>query len=337
MPAASITVSAPSRLHFGLLSFGGLQPRQYGGAGVMIRQPGLVLRATAADQFQAVGPLSERAAVFARRFAESRLGGQLPRCRLDVLEAPPQHVGLGLGTQLGLSVAAALAGWAGLDALSPAELATSVGRGRRSAVGVYGFCHGGMIVEAGRLAEQALSPLVARIVLPAEWRFLLVRPGDPAGLSGAAEEQAFDTLPAVPPEVTARLCQELLQELLPAARAGDFDTFSASLRRYGYEAGLCFASRQGGAYASPRLAALAERMRRLGVEGVGQSSWGPTLYAVLPSEAAAQRFAEELRADDQALELLITEPAATGALVEKGSSAASPDPAGRRRATPVTF
>src|SRR5262245_46231150 len=122
MPADSITVSAPSRLHFGLLAFGGGQPRQFGGAGVMIRQPGLVLRISAAPQFAASGPLAERALAFARRFAEARLDRALPACRIEILAAPAEHVGLGLGTQLGLSVAAGLAAWCGLERLSPADL-----------------------------------------------------------------------------------------------------------------------------------------------------------------------------------------------------------------------
>lgn len=297
----------------------------------MIRQPGLVLQVSPAERFAASGPLAERAAAFARRFAEQRLGGQMPRCRLEVLAAPPEHVGLGLGTQLGLSVAAGLAAWCGHDRLSPTDLAHSVGRGRRSAVGVYGFCHGGLIVEAGRRADEPLSPLVARIALPADWRFLLVRPADPAGLSGTAEEQAFETLPAVPADVTAGLCRELLQELLPAARAGEFAGFSASVRRYGYEAGLCFAARQGGAYASPTLAALAERIRGFGVEGVGQSSWGPTLFAVLPSVTEAQRLAQALAAEDQGLELSVAEPAARGASLEWAPTANDRSPASPRR------
>ncbi|MFO0897908.1 MAG: hypothetical protein U0836_10840 [Pirellulales bacterium] len=334
MPADSITVSAPSRLHFGLLAFGGGQPRQFGGAGVMVRQPGLVLRISAAPQLAASGPLAERSLGFARRFGESQLGGALPACRIEILAAPPEHVGLGLGTQLGLSVAAGLAAWCGLERLSPSELAASVGRGRRSAVGVYGFCHGGLIVEAGRLPTEALSPLVARIVLPAAWRFLLVRPADPAGLSGSAEEQAFEALPPVPAAVTAQLCQELLQELMPAARGGDFKAFSASLRRYGYEAGCCFAARQGGAYATPRLARLAKRIRELGVEGVGQSSWGPTLFAVLPGAAEANELAAALAAEDGSLETQVVEPAATGAVVE-AEPAGQVDSLSRRRPQPA--
>jgi predicted sugar kinase len=189
-----------------------------------------------------------------------------------------------------------------------------------------------MIVEAGRGPGEGLSPLVARIELPPTWRFLLVRPNDATGLSGSAEERAFAELPPVPALVTARLCQELLLGLMPAARAGDFAAFSASLRRYGHEAGMCFAARQAGAFASAKVAALAARIRNLGVEGVGQSSWGPTLYAVLPNEADARRLAAELSAGDESLDLTIAQPAASGAIVEVQRADAR---AGRTERAPV--
>ena len=99
----------------------------------------------------------------------------------------------------------------------------------------------------------------------------------------------------------------------PAAEAGDFARFSRSVYRFGYQAGLCFAGRQGGAFASQRIAELVEAARNLGVEGVGQSSWGPTVFALLANEEAARRFAEaiaaRLQADDTCT---VVRPAAVG-------------------------
>ena len=45
------------------------------------------------------------------------------------------------------------------------ELAHTAGRAKRSAVGLYGFLHGGLIVEAGRLPHDAVSPLVAAVAV----------------------------------------------------------------------------------------------------------------------------------------------------------------------------
>ena len=55
-----------------------------------------------------------------------------------------------------------------------------------------------------------------------------------------------------------------------------------------------FAPAQGGRYASPAVAAVVARLRARGVRGVGQSSWGPTVFAVVrrpEAEALAQELA----------------------------------------------
>ncbi len=289
-----VRLTAASRLHFGMLAFGQSEGRQFGGAGVMVDRPALDVQFTAANEWQVSGPLAERMRrMIADPHVESTLRN-LPKAKIEILTAPPEHAGLGVGTQLSLSVVAGLRALAGLPALAPAELATATGRAQRSSVGTYGFCLGGMIVEAGKLPGESIAPLICRLELPSEWRFVLVRPPHEAGLSGQAEREAFHQLPAVPGEVTAELTRELHAELIPAAQAGDFARFSYSLYRYGHLAGMCFSARQGGAYASPALSMLVERIRSLGSVGVGQSSWGPTIFGLVDSDRSARQLAEEL-------------------------------------------
>jgi beta-RFAP synthase len=161
-------------------------------------------------------------------------------------------------------------------------------------VGLYGFRYGGLIVEAGKTSAEELAPLVSRAALPDAWRFLLVRPAAGEGLSGEAERQAFERLPPVPPESTARMCQQAMLGLLPAAIEGQFELFSESLHRYGEEAGRCFSPQQEGIYSTALAAATVRELRRLGVVGVGQSSWGPTIFALLPSDQMARQVRAQL-------------------------------------------
>jgi beta-RFAP synthase len=319
--ARSIEVLAPSRLHFGMIA---LQPwcgPQYGGVGAMIQTPGLRLTIREAPGLEAAGPIRRRT-LRAARLAWTNdpacpdPAGE-PRCRIEVCEAPPQHVGLGTGTQLAMAVAAGLAAFFDRPVLDAAALARRVGRGRRSAIGLHGFFEGGLLFEGGKTPSEEVAPLVARVELPEAWRFVLVRPRGQRGLSGAAERKAFARLPPVPAERTAALRREAAEVLLPAAAAGRFEEFSESLYRFGYEAGLSFSARQGGAFAGPRLTALVQAIRELGVRGVGQSSWGPTLFVLLPSADAAAEFLLRLRQPSWAadLELTITAPANRGATI----------------------
>ena len=311
-----VDVIAPSRLHFGLLSFAQPGTRQYGGAGVMVNQPGLRLRVSPAERFECAGPLAERARAVVERYAGLLEMSSLPPCRVEILAAPEEHIGLGTGTQLALSVVQAVHTFRGGERLLPSVLATRAGRGARSAVGTYGFMYGGLVVEAGKFGKQRLAPLEQRFEVPNQWRFVLIRLHGQHGLSGEAERGAFEGLPAVPRTTTAALLEELSSDLLPALKAGEFERFAESLYRYGHTAGMCFAPRQSGAFASPRLAELVATVRELGVRGVGQSSWGPTVFAVLDSPARAEKVVERLRAQlDQQDIITIAEPNNTGAQI----------------------
>ncbi len=322
MTTPGVEVVAPSRLHFGMFSFGRTDRRQFGGVGVMIDRPGLRLRISSAERFGVRGPLAERARAVIRRLAEAWQLETLPECQLEIVTAPPDHVGLGTGTQLALAISAGLNAWRNVPPLAAPELAALAGRGDRSAIGTYGFQHGGFLVEAGKLPGEALSPLEHRVELPEAWRFVLISPNTQRGLSGEAERRAFGELPPVPEETTARLRHEVTEELLPAAKSGDFERFSRSLYRFGYEAGTCFAARQGGPFAGPSIARLVETIRRTGVPGVGQSSWGPTVFALLPDQYAAGQFAEAMRRHTEPDDAITISPVNnTGARVERTNTA----------------
>lgn len=295
-----VQVETGSRLHFGLLSFGQPGVRPFGGVGVMVEQPAWRLQVESAARFEAMGPFSPRVVELVSRLTRAWNLEIPPACWIEVLAAPRPHVGFGTGTQLSLAVAAGVGQWLNRRCLPADQLAALVGRGERSAIGTWGFAQGGLLVEGGHDATAdsdglpSISPLLQRLELPDEWRWLLVTPSDRAGLSGRPEREAFARLPPVPIGVTEQLCDELQHELLPSAELGDFARFSASLYRYGAMAGNCFAAVQGGPFATGDVAALVAALRDCGVAGVGQSSWGPTVFALLPSEHAARELAERL-------------------------------------------
>jgi beta-RFAP synthase len=301
-----------------MFSLGNPGVRQFGGVGVMIDEPGVRLQITESDRLSSTGPMAEAALRAAQALALAEISPAEPRCRIDVLSAPPRHAGLGSGTQLALAVAAGIRALEGGEPLEPEQLARAVGRGQRSAVGLYGFLHGGLIIEAGKLTDDEISPLVARVDISPKWRFLLVRPQASEGLSGDAERLAFAQLPPAPANVTAEMCREALMELLPAAIERRFDRFSQSLYRFGQQAGSCFASLQAGVYATAEVAAAAQLLAELGVTGVAQSSWGPTLFAPLPSQKAAEETAAHLQklGSKWGGECLIARPLNAGATID---------------------
>ena len=320
----SVSVIAPSRLHFGLLSFGHPDMRQFGGVGVMIDRPGLKLRIQAAETFETCGPMQDRLREAALQWQAASFNGKELRCKVELISAPRLHAGLGVGTQLALAVAAGLNAFHELATPAIADLAASVGRGVRSAVGTYGFVKGGLIAERGKLPTDVVSPLLERVALPSDWRFVLISQPGRVGLSGATEQTAFDRLPPVPSTVTERLTEILCDQILPAAKSANFMDFSKAVYEFGFLAGTCFESVQGSAYNGAALESLVKHVRAIGVRGVGQSSWGPTIYCLCESESSALALADNLRADGwcHPSDLAIASPDNQGACVS--TSAAVP-------------
>jgi predicted sugar kinase len=126
---------------------------------------------------------------------------------------------------------------------------------------------------------------------------VLAVPRDAPGLHGTGEQEAFDRLAgrSAVPEQTAVLCRLVLLGLLPAAVERDLDAFGEALYEFNRRVGESFAPVQGGPYAGPRVAELVTFLRGQGVRGVGQSSWGPAVFAVVGGEEQAADLAGRIR------------------------------------------
>jgi predicted sugar kinase len=115
------------------------------------------------------------------------------------------------------------------------------------------------------------------------------------GLAGASEKAAFDTLPDLPAREIAALSRAVTQGALPALAAGDFAAFCRHVGDLQACMGAYFGPWQGGAYASLQVAAALGFLRKEGIVGLGQSSWGPTGFAFVEDEAQGAALLDRLR------------------------------------------
>jgi beta-ribofuranosylaminobenzene 5'-phosphate synthase len=292
----SVRVEAPARLHLGMLDVAGGGGRRFGGLGVAVSRPATVVEASASDELIVEGPDAERGLTVARRCREALgLAGGAGGARIRVLEAIPAHVGLGSGTKLALAIAAAVAALAG-QTPEPRAVARAAGRGARSAVGLWTFVLGGLVVEGGvRPGVEQVAPLLARHAMPDDWYCVLAIPSAEPGLSGPAEEEAFARLR---PDATsaALIAQLVLTSLLPGLADRDLTEFGAALTRLQRLVGEAFAPVQGGIF-HPRAGALVDALLRLGAAGAGQSSWGPAVYGVVGGEEAGRELVRRMKAE----------------------------------------
>jgi beta-RFAP synthase len=120
-------------------------------------------------------------------------------------------------------------------------------------------------------------------------------PDTVSGISGAAEVDALACLPLVEDRDVEQVAHLVLMGLLPAAAEGDIHVFGSALTAIQTITGRWFAPIQGGTFASSVSADLVHRMSGWGAAGVGQSSWGPTVYGLVEGESAACQLANRVQ------------------------------------------
>jgi len=298
----SVRVFAPARLHMGFIDLGGSLGRRFGSIGVGINEIATRLSITAAPDLQADGLCHERAAKAARKFAQAQ--GVDCRVAIRIHEAIPEHVGLGSGTQLDLAVGMGLARFHGL-ALGVRDIAKTIERGARSGIGIAVFEQGGLVVDGGRGPDTETPPLISRMEIPSDWRFILSLDRRGQGLHGKQEVEAFSKLPPFPATETARLCHLLMMQALPALAEGDIQGFGAVITALQNAVGDHFAPAQGGRFTSPDVAAAMAWLERQGAVAIGQTSWGPTGFCLLGSPARAETLASEARQRFDGVDFLV--------------------------------
>ena len=325
-------------------SAGGLlDPTNYGGVGLMIASPGFVLAASRSDRDRIACPdkptsghpltsssadstsqfdvTSRRVAHLVEQYRRSCPSvRQPPACSIEVRQIIPPHCGLGSGTQLAMAVAQVLALFSADGQADATTLARRVARGKRSAIGIHGFARGGFLVDGGKCSKDEIGRLVARADVPGNWRFLLVAPADSSatGLSGQEEIDALERLPQMPLSLTERLCRLALLELLPALGDANIERFGEALFEFGRSVGEYFRPVQGDAYADPRMADLADWLRRQGVRGVAQTSWGPTIAVCCGDRKQAESLQDRILTDGRwkHCQTQIASPLNTGAAIQ---------------------
>jgi len=288
-----VRIEAPARLHFGMLDLRGSLGRRFGGIGAGVFDPSLVIEVERSASIETEGAEANRAADFARRYLESQ--GIRDGVRVVIRHAIPEHAGLGSGTQLALSVARGIAELYGRPTAA-GELAMAVGRARRSAIGTWLFEGGGFVVEGGRRENvERIAPLLARLPIPESWRCVVALPWTAEGVSGESELQAFRALPPPPLREVEHVAHLVLMSLLPALVEGDLEAFGEAISTIQQINGSWFAPAQGGTFASGATTELINNMREWGAAGVGQSSWGPAVYAITQGDDRAAELASHAR------------------------------------------
>jgi beta-ribofuranosylaminobenzene 5'-phosphate synthase len=245
-----VIVSAPSRLHLGLIGLTEKSLRSFGGAGFAISHMRTIVRA---DQAIRRGPIIHGLDGRRRKLLRAALNrADMSDVRITVLESAPPHSGFGSGTSIILSSLEAAHILHG-KIPSKKELVVLSGRGRGSGVGVTTYFEGGFVVEFGHHRELdtkfmpssaarpgygALPSYVSRIDWPEDWLTTVVYPRQMLGLEGEGERNFMCANTPLSFSECAAVAFALCFELPGAVADRDFPAFKLALRHarhYGFK------------------------------------------------------------------------------------------------------
>jgi len=318
-----VVVRSVSRLHVTLIDLHGGLGRVDGSVGVTLERPWMEFEVERAEEGVTVEGEGE-VAVKAERAARAVLEGfgLEGGVRVVVRRSYPEHVGLGSGTQATLSVAVGVLEAFGVEDYDVRGLADLLGRGGTSGIGVAAFEGGGFIVDGGHRfgpggkegfkpsaasGEVPPAPVVARLEVPGDWRFVLAIPEVRRGAHGEEEVDIFRRYCPVPAREVERVCRLVLMVMLPAVAEGDAEAFGRAVDEV---QGLGFKRVEVGLQDAV-VRELMEVAREAGAYGAGLSSFGPTVYAVCDSASAggvARELERFLRERGVGGEVIVSEP-----------------------------
>jgi len=285
-----IAIQTPARLHFGLLDLNGGLGRIDGGIGLALEEPRtlIVVVQSAAVEVDCPmdRPMEARLRAAAQVVCESY---GFPGASISVHERAKPHAGLGSASQLLVGAGIAICALYGRKALA-SEIAALVGRGGTSGIGVGAIETGGFILDGGHRfrrgqgSKDGYSPSSASVGVPPppvlarydfpDWDGLIVIPSG-EGASGERERDLFKEACPIAARDVEKMARILLVQMLPALMEADLPAFGAAMeafQSYGFKR---FERKTQG----PLIAECIDFLRLNGGEGVGMSSWGPSLYA----------------------------------------------------------
>ncbi|MFB0567399.1 MAG: beta-ribofuranosylaminobenzene 5'-phosphate synthase family protein [Candidatus Bathyarchaeia archaeon] len=296
-----VYVKTPARLHLGLIDLGGDLGRIFGGIGVAIKYPNVILEVQPSPSLTVEGEKSDTVKLLVKRFLKKYHIED--KVTVNVKQTIPEHMGLGSGTQLALAVATALAKLFHVEA-SIRDLAIAMGKGTISGVGTAVFEKGGFVVEGGLKTEKnkrfptpkSFPPVIFHQPFPDDWLFVVAVPNVKRGFTDEEEAPAFRQLPPMRAQEVGKICRLTMMKLLPSLIEHDIKNFGEALTQIQIIVGEYFAEVQGGKFSSSIAKECIEQMQKLRAYAVGQSSWGPTFYGLVQGEKQARKLQSYVKA-----------------------------------------
>lgn len=237
MEIKNLTVKSSARLHFNSLKMNAVGGRGCGGIGLSLEDPALELNFSRNKCVSVTGGnlyLRKKSKIFAKIILDFI---REPGVAIKINKFFLNQIGLGSGTQLGLSIGKGISQLYG-KSIPPRKIAFLTKRAGISGIGYYAFFRGGMILDGGykmgsnedkkTFADHASSPppLIGNYNFPKNWKILLIIPRQRTIDVSKFDENKFfkENCPTPLKEVEA-ICTDVLMGLVPAVQERDYFNF----------------------------------------------------------------------------------------------------------------
>ncbi|RAP53202.1 MAG: hypothetical protein BZ138_01560 [Methanosphaera sp. rholeuAM270] len=288
-------IQTSARLHLSLIDLNGSEGRLDGGIGITLEEP--YLNIGCEEHHKNKITFNKDVDVQNKTAYESKIIDAANKMKqflnvdanyhFKINNIYPMHHGLGLGTQLALSIAKLISESHNVH-LSTIELARIIERGGTSGIGVYSFDNGGIIIDGGHkkvlkkdflpssVSKVSPPPLIARYDFPKEWNIILAYPRDSSGASGSNEVNIFQKYSPISLQDVQYISYLTLMKLMPAILEKDIQSFADAVNKI-QSIGFKKIERN---LQSNQTDNLINNMKKLDIPAVGMSSFGPTCFGI---------------------------------------------------------
>ena len=283
----TIQIITPARLHFGFLELNNSCESKFGGIGLSIDkfQTKIIVKKDAKMKFKSKMP--NKAISFLTKFCKkNKIKSNFS---ISVEESSPQHIGLGSGTQLALSIGTAISYLSNIN-LNIEEVAKMLNRGLRSNVGLINFKYGGFLIDLK--IKNKFYTNIDKVFFPEEWKIILIKDSS-QGLHGKNEMEAFKKIKNLKKN-NINLTSLVLLEIYPSLIEKNFDKFSKAITKLQNEMSKKFETFQGGKFSSIAVGNALNFLKKKNIKGYGQTSWGPSGFAFFPNIEKAKKMQKKL-------------------------------------------
>ena len=289
-------IETSARLHLSLIDLNGSEGRLDGGIGISLKEPTLRIKCEECNKtnirYASKYSQSETNIIDSKIIETTNIIKKYLNIDTDyefnIQEMYPAHLGLGLGTQLSLSIAKLITSMNDLS-MTACQLADIVHRGGTSGIGVHSFDKGGIIIDGGHktkikndflpssASHVAPPPLLARYNFPEKWSIILVIPDKHESVSGQKEVNIFQEYTPIKQSDVEKISYLTLMKLMPAVLEEDLNSFSEAVNTI-QKLGFKNVERN---LQTRNITKLLENMENMDIPCVGMSSFGPTCFGII--------------------------------------------------------